>query len=75
VVPTLFRSANPRHHAQREGGGWHGNGGDGWLRILAFLPDGKTIKVHTFSPLFRASPSTRHLAWRSESFDQYDIHY
>ncbi|MEL7586229.1 MAG: metallophosphoesterase [Prolixibacteraceae bacterium] len=62
-------------NAQREGGGWHGNGGDGWLRILEFLPDGKTIKVHTFSPLFWASPSTRHLAWRTESFDRYDIHY
>jgi hypothetical protein len=62
-------------NAQREGGGWHGNGGDGWLRILEFLPDQKTIKVHTFSPLFWISPSTRHLAWRTESFDQYDISY
>ncbi len=62
-------------NAQREGGGWHGNGGDGWLRILEFLPDQKTIKVRTFSPLFWASPSTRHLAWRTESFDQYDISY
>ncbi|MDD4193191.1 MAG: metallophosphoesterase [Mangrovibacterium sp.] len=62
-------------NAQREGGGWHGNGGDGWLRILEFLPDQKTIKVHTFSPLFWISPSTRHLAWRTESFDQYDITY
>ncbi|MGV8093093.1 MAG: metallophosphoesterase [Mangrovibacterium sp.] len=62
-------------NAQREGGGWHGNGGDGWLRILEFLPDQKTIKVHTFSPLFWISPSTRHLAWRTESFDRYDISY
>lgn len=31
-------------NAQTEGGGWHGNGGDGWLRIMEFMPDGKTIK-------------------------------
>jgi len=62
-------------NAQREGGGWHGNGGDGWLRILEFLPDQKTIKVYTFSPLFWISPSTRNLAWRTESFDQFEISY
>ena len=62
-------------NAQREGGGWHGNGGDGWLRILEFLPDDRTLKVYTFSPLFWISPSTRHLAWRTESYDQFDISY
>ena len=62
-------------NAQREGGGWHGNGGDGWLRILEFLPDKKTIKVQTFSPFFWISPSTHHMAWRKEGFDQYEISY
>jgi hypothetical protein len=62
-------------NAQREGGGWHGNGGDGWLRILEFLPDKRTIKVYTFSPFFYISPATRHLAWRRESYDQFDIRY
>lgn len=62
-------------NAQREGGGWHGNGGDGWLRILEFMPDSKTIKVFTFSPLFWISPSTRDLAWRKEIFDQFEISY
>jgi hypothetical protein len=62
-------------NAQREGGGWHGNGGDGWLRILEFLPDQKTIKVQTFSPLFWISPSTRHLAWRTADYDEYSISY
>ena len=55
------------------GGCWEGNGGDGWLRILEFLPDGKTIKVRTYSPLFGISPSTKHLAHRTDSFDQFDI--
>lgn len=60
-------------NAQALGGGWHGNGGDGWLRILEFLPDRKTVKVKTFSPLFAISPSTQHLAWRTESYDQFEF--
>ena len=60
-------------NAQALGGGWHGNGGDGWLRILEFLPDGKTIKVQTFSPLFAVSPTTRQHAWRTESHDEFII--
>lgn len=60
-------------NVQALGGGWSGNGGDGWLRILEFLPDGRTIKVKTYSPLFGISPSTKHLAHRTEKFDQFDI--
>lgn len=60
-------------NAQALGGGWHGNGGDGWLRILEFMPDGKTIKVRTYSPLFGVSPATKHLAHRTDSYDQFDI--
>ena len=51
--------------------GWHGNGGDGWLRLLEFMPDKKTIKATTFSPLFAISPSTRHLAWRHEPLNEF----
>jgi len=68
---------NPVHqmmfNVQTLGGGWEGNGGDGWLRILEFLPNGKTIKVRTYSPLFGISPSTKHLAHRTDSFDQFDF--
>lgn len=60
-------------NAQALGGGWHGNGGDGWLRILEFLPDGKTVHVKTFSPLFAFSPTTRPFAWRTESYDQFSF--
>lgn len=28
------------------------NGGDTWLRLLQFQPDGKTVKVRDYSPLF-----------------------
>lgn len=60
-------------NAQTAGGGYHGNGGDGWLRILEFLPDGKTLKVKTYSPLFGISPTTERFAWRRENFDEFDI--
>lgn len=60
-------------NAQAMGGGWNGNGGDGWLRILEFLPDGKTVKVKTFSPFFAISPTTQQFAWRTEAFDQFEF--
>jgi hypothetical protein len=58
-------------NAQGLGGGWHGNGGDGWLRMLEFLPDGRTVRVKTFSPLFAISPATQSMAWRSEAQDEF----
>lgn len=60
-------------NAQADGGGWQGNGGDGWLRILEFLPDGKTVIVKTFSPFFAFSPSTIDMAWRNEPFNHFTI--
>ena len=79
---TSFRidKAADGHHvaqmmfnSQQADGNWHGNGGDCWLRILEFKPDGKTIGVRTFSPLFALSKRTQHLAWRTESYDQFLI--
>lgn len=58
-------------NAQALGGGWYGNGGDGWLRILEFLPGGKTVKVKTFSPLFAISPTTQQFAWRKGPHDEF----
>ncbi|MEC3879828.1 metallophosphoesterase [Parapedobacter sp. 10938] len=59
---------------QSAGGGHiHGNGGDGWLRILEFFPDNKTVKVKTFSPFFGSSPSTRHLAWKTDDRNEYEF--
>ncbi len=62
-------------NAQRVGGGHWGNGGDGWLRILEFLPDKKTVKVYTFSPLLYISPSTRSLSWRRQAVDEFIMEY
>ncbi|MDD4190112.1 MAG: metallophosphoesterase [Mangrovibacterium sp.] len=58
-------------NAQWEGGGPNGNGGDGWIRILEFLPDKKTVFVKTFSPLFAISPETIDKAFRTENYDQF----
>lgn len=60
-------------NAQALGGGWHGNGGDGWLRLLEFMPDNKTVKVKTFSPLFAISPTTQKYAWRKEAVDEFEF--
>ncbi|MBN2652506.1 MAG: metallophosphoesterase [Spirochaetales bacterium] len=55
-------------NAQRNGG-WHGTGGDGWLRLLEFLPDGKSVIVRTYSPVLEKDPS------RGESFRTSPIDY
>ena len=58
-------------NTQAIGGGFHGSGGDGWLRLLEFMPDRKTVKATTFSPLFAISPSTRHLAWKHDKLSEF----
>lgn len=60
-------------NAQAMGGGWHGNGGDGWLRIMEFLPDGKTVIMTTFSPHFALSPSTQHLSYQRDANNDFTI--
>ncbi len=58
-------------NTQAIGGGWHGSGGDGWLRLLEFMPDRKTVKARTFSPFFALSPSTWHLAWKHDNLSEF----
>ena len=60
-------------NAQALGGGWMGNGGDGWLRILEFMPDGKTVKVKTFSPFFAISPTTQKYAWDKADYNEFSF--
>ena len=62
--------------AQSMGGGHrNGNGGDGWLRILEFYPDNKTVKVKTFSPLFGASPATQQFAWKKDLRNEFTLKF
>jgi len=61
--------------AQSMGGGHRdGNGGDGWLRILEFLPD-NSVHVKTFSPLFATSPTTQQFAWKKDERNDYIIKF
>ncbi|WP_293934667.1 metallophosphoesterase [Sphingobacterium sp. UBA6645] len=60
-------------NAQALGGGTYGSGGDGWIRILEFLPDGKTVRVRTFSPFFALSSNTQNMAWRTEDYDEFTM--
>ena len=59
--------------SQALGGGFHGNGGDGWIRLMEFDKDMKNVKVRTFSPVFAYSPSTQHLAWHTAPFNEFVI--
>ncbi len=60
-------------NAQALGGGWHGNGGNGWLRILEFMPDKKTVNVRTYSPFFAISPETQDKAWSKTPFNEFSF--
>jgi hypothetical protein len=60
-------------NTQALGGGLSGNGGDGWLRVLEFMPDGKTVHVITYSPLFAFSPRTKHLAVDMASYNNFSF--
>lgn len=60
-------------NTQAIGGGFSGNGGDGWLRLLEFLPDGKTVKAKTFSPYFYRSPSSRHLSRKTDPRNEFSF--
>ena len=61
------------YNIQCLGGGWEGNGGDGWVRLLEFLPDGKTVKVRSYSTLFGISDITKHLAHSEEKCNKFDM--
>ena len=58
---------------QKLGGGYTGNGGDGWIRILELLPDGETVKASTYSPLFGISPLTKNISWRTAPCDMFEF--
>lgn len=60
-------------NAQGIGGGWIGNGGDGFIRLMEFDKEMKHVKVRTFSPFFAYSPSTQHLAWHTAPFNEFDF--
>ena len=46
------------------------NGGDGWIRLLEFAPDGNTVQVTTFSPYREAQGLS---AWRTDPANQFTL--
>ncbi|XAL98039.1 PEP-CTERM sorting domain-containing protein [Phycisphaeraceae bacterium D3-23] len=46
------------------------NGGDGWIRLLEFLPDGETVQVKTYSP-YRDRLGLD--PWRTDADNQFTI--
>ena len=46
-------------------------GGEGWLRILEFMPDGETVHVRTFSPLFALDGNATTPSWRTGTDDDF----
>ena len=49
------------------------NGGNGWLRLLEFTADGKTVVVHTYSPLFALEEYADKSPWRLEPHDNFSF--
>ena len=58
---------------QALGGGWGGNGGDGWLRLMEFSKDMKHVKAKTWSTFFAMSPTTWPFAWERSAYNQYEF--
>ncbi len=58
---------------QALGGGWQGNGGDGWLRFVEFSKDMKHAKVRTWSSFFAMSPSTANLTWEKAPYNCFEF--
>lgn len=44
---------------------WAPQGGDGWIRLLEFMPDGKTVHVKTFSPYLLRTSEDPAKAWKT----------
>ncbi len=58
---------------QAMGGGWEGNGGDGWLQLLEFNRDLTHVSVRTFSPLMDISPASRGGRWYRDEKREFEF--
>ncbi len=48
-------------------------GGEGWIRLLEFLPDGRGIRVYTYSPWFDSDGDPQTEAWRHGADDEFRL--
>ncbi|MBE6425036.1 MAG: serine/threonine protein phosphatase [Planctomycetaceae bacterium] len=58
---------------QALGGGFGGNGGDGWLRLIEFTPDMKHAKAYTYSPYFAQDPETAEKAFETSPINAFEF--
>ena len=58
---------------QAMGGGWEGNGGDGWIQLLEFNRDLTHVYVRTFSPLMAISPASRDKQWYRDDKREFEF--
>ncbi|GHC65466.1 serine/threonine protein phosphatase [Roseibacillus persicicus] len=52
---------------------WAPRGGEGWVRLLEFLPDGKTVKAWTVSPYLARTAGDPASAWATGSNLQFTL--
>jgi DNA repair exonuclease SbcCD nuclease subunit len=52
---------------------WAPRGGEGWIRLLEFMPDGKTVQVKTFSPYLQRTSSDPSKAYQTEPDMQFTL--
>lgn len=48
-------------------------GGEGWIRLLEFTPDGETVRVRTYSPYFAQDNDPETAPWRTAPDDDFSI--
>lgn len=52
---------------------WAPRGGNGWIRLLEFMPDGKTVRVKTLSPYLMRTQDDPSKAWMTTPDMQFSI--
>ncbi len=60
-------------HQMLFNGQWAPKGGNGWVRLLEFMPDGKTVHVKTYSPYLERTLEDGSKAWETGKDMQFDI--
>lgn len=60
-------------HQMLFNGQWAPRGGNGWIRLLKFTPDNKTVHVKTFSPYFARISQDKADAWKTDKDNQFDL--
>ncbi len=52
---------------------WAPKGGNGWIRLLQFMPDGKTVQIKTLSPYLMRTSEDKSAAWKTDADMQFTL--